>query len=488
MKHSLSKTNCSYLWSTKRDYLTFELAAELAVSLDIILQFSYKSIVMMRRKTKEFLWGLSLLLLFAQVCCISTEERFKKGKELESQGRFEEAARNYIKVLKKDPTWEEAQQRLENVGAQAIDILLGQAYDYKSAAAYEDAIQALNRIDDLRSRTEKIGVILQVPENYDEFRTEMTAAAITSLFEQAEYSKQRGDWAEALRKLERLKRHYHLSPAQNQRISQSQAIVYIKWAEQDLSRNHFRAAFEHAQKAIDILGSRSDSGINALEIQKAALNAGTRVIAILPFWVSGRVTTEIPQRMVRELYDVLLYEYLSEPIPFVVLTDTGQIHREIRHRHLRNTAITRRMAARVGQNLNTDFVVIGKIESYFEDEKKLKEKEHRARLRHDKSTSTTYLEQEYTLKMTTEVKYQIIDSRTHRMIDEKTINAKVSDKFKRGVFDGDYNTLVLSRSERRLFNREKLQQKEQKLVDRLIDELADRLADNILNRILRLIR
>jgi tetratricopeptide (TPR) repeat protein len=157
------------------------------------------------RKKRIFLSALSLLLVFAFNSCVSVEKRFKKGEQMENKGRFEEAARHYIKVLAKDPTFEDARQRLENVGARAIDIFLEQAYAYESAKAYEEAVRILKRVDNLRRRAQKVGVTLQVPDDYADFRQEMTAAAIDSLFNQGEYSEQVGDWAEALRKYERLK-------------------------------------------------------------------------------------------------------------------------------------------------------------------------------------------------------------------------------------------------------------------------------------------
>jgi tetratricopeptide (TPR) repeat protein len=440
------------------------------------------------RKKRIFLSVISLLLVFALNTCVSVEKRFKKGEQMENKGRFEEAARHYIKVLAKDSTFEDARQRLENVGAQAIDIFLEQAYACESAEAYEDAVRVLKRIDDLRHRAEKVGVILQVPDDYADFRQEMTAAAIDSLFNQGEYSEQVGDWTEALRKYERLKRLYPLSPAQDLRADQSRARVYTKWAEQDLAREYYRTAFGLAQKAIDILGPGSGPSVTALEIQRIALTAGTRIVAVLPFWSSERVEDEAPRGIVRELYDILLYEYLSEPVPFVALADPGMVHRELRRLRLRDKALSRNMAARVGQNLSTDFVVIGTMESYQQEEKDLEEKAHKVRLRSDKSSFTTYQEKEYTIKLTVEVKYQIIDSVRRRVIEEKTINTNVSDKFRRGYFDGDYTTLDLSRSERRLFNTEEWHRAEQKLEERLVDKLAERLADSIYKRILGLIK
>jgi tetratricopeptide (TPR) repeat protein len=444
--------------------------------------------MMIIRKKRIFFSAFSLFLIFAFINCASVEKRFKKGEEMERKGRFEEAARYYIKVLAKDPAFEDARHRLENVGARAIDIFLKQAYAYESAKAYEDTVRVLNRIDDLRRRAEKVGVRLPVPEDYADFRQEMTGAAIASLFEQGEYSEHAGDWTEALRKYDRLKRIYPLSPAENMRADQARARVYTKWAEQDLARQYYRAAFRHAQKAIDILGPDKGPGITALEIQRVALTAGTLTVAILPFWSSEKVGDEAPRGMARELYDILLYEYLSEPVLFVAVADPGTVHREIRRLRFRDRALSRNMAARVGQNINTDFVVIGSMQSYLQEEKDPQEKVHKVRLRKDKSSFTTYLEKKYTVKLTVEVKYQIIDSARRRVIEEKTINTKVSDKFRRGYFDGDYTTLDLSRSERRLFNTEEWRRAEKKLEDKLIDKLAERLADSIYKRILRLIK
>ena len=407
---------------------------------------------------------------------------------MESKGRFEESARYYIKVLAKDPTFEDARQRLENVGARAIDTFLEQAHAYESAKAYEDTVQVLNRLDDLRRRAERVGVILPVPDEYADFRREMTTAAIASLFEQGEYLERAGDWNEALNKYERLKRLYPLSQAENMRADQARARVYTKWAEQDLARQYFRAAFNHAQKAINILGPGRGPSITAQEVQRIALAEGTRTVAILPFWSSEKVENEAPRGMARELYDILLYEYLSEPVLFIAIADPGVVHQEIRRLRFRDRELSRNMAVRVGQNINTNFVVIGSMESYLEEEKDLQEKVNKVRLRKDKSSFATYLEKKYTLKLTVEVRYQIIDSARRRVIEKNTINTNVSDKFRRGYFDGDYTTLDLSRSERRLFDTEEWRRDEKKLEDRLIDKLAERLADRIRKRILGLIR
>jgi tetratricopeptide (TPR) repeat protein len=435
----------------------------------------------------NFYFILSLLLIFALCSCVSIEKRFEKGKEMENQGRFEEAARHYIRILEKDPSWEEVRQRLENVGTQAVDIYLEQARAFKTTGSYEEAVDTLNRIDDLRSRTDEVGVTLPVPDDYADFHREMTEAAIESLFKQGENAERSEDWAEAVRKYERLKNLYPLSPDQIIRADQACVRSYTNWAEQDLIKEYFRAAFDHAQMAIDIFGPEHSASMDALKIQQAALDAGTRILAVLPFWPSDEALDEMPRGFARESYDVLVYEFMDEPIPFIVPIEPGQIHREIRRLRLRDREITQRMAARIGQNIGADFVVTGEIRTFLENEIITQEKEHEAPFKRDKSKVGVYIEQRYKLKLTTRIRFQVIDSLTRRILAEDSARSEASDQFRRGIYEGDHTELELSRSERRLFDRDRLRRAEQELIDRLIDKLAERLAEKIYNRTLHFI-
>ena len=442
---------------------------------------------MMIRQKRNFLTVLTLALIFALINCASVEKRYRKGQEMESKGRLEEAAQRYIRVLKKDPSMQDARVRLEDVGAQLIDTYLEQAGAYESTGAYESAVAALNRIDNLRRRTSQVGVVLSVPEGYEDFRQEMIDAAIASLFEQGELNEQAGNWAEALRRYDRL-RAYPLSPEQAQKADEARAGVHIKWAEQDLGRAYFRAAYGRAQKALDILGPDSETGSRALQLQKAALEAGTRTVAVLPFWASIRAAEEGPRGMESDLYDTLLYEYLSNPVLFVAPVDPGAIHREMSRLRIRSGEITRQTASMVGLTLNTDFVVIGWIESYSFEEGIPEEIERQAPLRRDRSTRVTYIERKFAVEMTAEVVYQVIDPTASRVLGDETVVAKVSGQFRQGYYDGDYTTLDLSREERMLFNKEAWLQAEEEMETLLYNKLSERIAASIFNRVLQFIR
>lgn len=406
---------------------------------------------------------------------------------MESKGRLEEAAQRYIKVLNKDPSMQDARVRLENVGSQLIDTYLQQASAYESTGAYENAVSALNRIDSLRRRTSQVGIVLSVPEGYEDYRQEMIDAAVASLFEQGEANEQAGNWAEALRRYERL-RSYPLSPEQARRADRARAGVHIKWAEQDMARAYFRAAFNRAQNALDIVGPDSETGKRALQLQKAALEAGTRSVAVLPFWASIGAAEEAPRGMESDLYDTLLYEYLSNPVLFVAPIDPGAIHREMSRLRIRSGEITQQTASMVGLTLNTDFVVVGWIESYLFEEGIPEEIERRASLRRARSTQVTYIEKKIPVQMTAEVVYQVIDPKASRVVSEETVVAKVTGQFRRGYFDGDYTTLDLSRDERMLFNKEEWLKAEEEMETMLYNNLAERIAASIFNRILLFIR
>ncbi len=441
----------------------------------------------MIREKRKFIGVLSLFLVLVLINCASVEKKYRKGQELESKGRLEEAAQRYIRVLTKDPSMEDARQRLAEVGSRLVDAYLEQAYVHESNGAYENAVATLNRIDSLRTRTSQVGVRLSVPDGYAQFRQEMIDAAIASLFQQGENLEKGGNWAEALRRYERL-RQYPLSPDQMRSVDESRARVYIRWAEQDLARGFFRAAFGHAQSAMEILGPDSETGAQAQAIQKAALEAGTKTVAVLPFWASARAADVAPRGMESDLYDTLLYEYLAAPVLFVGPIDPGAIHRELSRLRIRSGEIALQTAAMVGLTLKTDFVVIGWIESYLQQDGIPEEIERNAPLRRDRSLSATYVEKRYTVELTGEVIYQIVDPAASRVVDEETVVAKISGQFRRGYFDGDYTTLDLSRDERMLFDREEWLRAEEELEAILYNKLAENIASSIFEQVLRFVR
>lgn len=420
---------------------------------------------------RPFVTVVSVLLLTALVGCVSAEKRYKQGQKLEGQGRPEEAAERYITALTKDPNRDDARQRLADVGARIIEDGLARARAAGSDGLYEKAVAAINRIDGLRSRAGQVGVSLAVPDDYADFRRDMIDAAVASLYRQGADLESAGRWAEAAQRYDKL-RSYPLSAEETRKVDESRARVFLRWAEDDMARGSFRAAYNHAQGAMEIFGPGSETDANGRAIQRAALEAGTKTVAILPFWVNPGAGKGTPRGIENSLYDTLLYEHMDAPVLFIGPIDRGAIHREMTRLRVRSGEIPDRAAAAVGLALRADFVVVGWLGTFLQEDGLPEEFARKAPLRKDRSSFASYTEKRYAVKLTGEVIYRILDPATRRVVDEQKVVAQASAQFRRAYFDGDYTTLDLSREERALFDREAWPRAEEELKASLVGKLA----------------
>ena len=155
------------------------------------------------------------------------------------------------------------------------------------------------------------------------------------------------------------------------------------------------------------------------------------------------------------------------------------------------TVITRREAAEIGRVAEADYVVVGEWTVFERQERNIKEKTRKARMKGRRATTggttdTTYVEQSFRLEFEAEVAFRIIDPHTRSEVDHGTARVEVSGRALRGVFAGDYRDLDLSGSELVLFE-DDLRLAEEDLADELVDTLAVRLAERVYDRLLRLI-
>jgi hypothetical protein len=272
------------------------------------------------------------------------------------------------------------------------------------------------------------------------------------------------------------------------KVDESRARVLLRWAERDMELGSFRAAYTRAQGALDIFGADSETGTKGRAIQTAALNAGTRTVAVLPFWADPGAGPATPRGIENDLYDSLLYERMDSPPLFVGPVDRGAVHREMSRLRVRSGEIPARTAVLVGRALNADFVVLGRLESYAQEDGAPEEIARKAPLRRDRSSSASYTEKRYTVRLTGDVMLRIVDAATGRVLEEAKVGAQASATFRRATFDGDYTTLDLTRDERALFNKEEWLRAEEELRASLVDKLAERIASGVFERVLRYVR
>lgn len=439
-------------------------------------------------RTSRYIPVLLLAALLASGCA-STQKRFDKAADLEARGEWTEAARYYIKVLDKEPDWEEARIRLQDVGDRAVAAYLAEASAEANRGAYEDALRTLSRLDDLRDEARSVGVTLAVPDNYASYQTDLRQRAFIALSRQADEAEQRGDWQAALQAYERAERY--ATADQQTTLRDARGRVHFKWAENDIEREHYRAAFEQAAIVLELLGPDHPLGQRALALQEAALAGGTQYVAFLPLWQTEAAERAAPAEFLPDLNDGLLYDHWSEPVPFIAAADPLALRREMRRLRFDRRIITRKQAVEIGRAAAADYVVVGEVVEVNRDERIRKERTREARFKGRRSTNgtsgrdTSFVEQDLTLEIEAEVEYRIFDTRTRREVYKSKVSVDVSDRVKRGVFAGDYRDLDLSGSELALFEDAHLALLD--LTDELVDKLALSYAESVTDRLLRLI-
>ena len=433
---------------------------------------------------------LFIAVLLGLAGCVSTQKRYDKAQDLEAQGRYVEAAEYYIKVLEKEAQWEGAPERLQEASDHAIALLFDEADAARREGDYDDALRALDHLDELHAAAAAVGVTLDWPEDYASYRQEVAQTAVADLLRRGERAEQAGDWREALDAYERAAR-YTDDPERQAEFSALQANVHLQWAQYDFDSEYYRAGFDRAQHTIDLVRPGHPLAERAVAFQESALASGTRFVAFLPFWRTDDVYRTAPGNVVPDLNDVLLYEHWSAPLLFIAAADPVQLRRELRRLRYDRTVITRRQASEIGRVAGADYVVVGEWTVFERKERNIKEKTRRVRMKGRRATTggatdTTFIEQTLTLEFEAEVAFRIIDPRTRREVDNGTIEADVSGRVTRGVFDGDYRDLDLSGSQLSLFEDDE-RLAEEELGNELVDRVAERLAERVYDRLLRLI-
>ncbi|MFK7846724.1 MAG: tol-pal system YbgF family protein [Rhodothermales bacterium] len=438
------------------------------------------------QKSLRFIyWFTPLLLLTLVTGCASSEKLLEKANSSEEKGEYARSARYYISVLEKKPDWEEARDGLARVGTIAIDNLIDNANAQEETGEYDEAIDTLDKLDDLKADARGVGINLAVPSDYDSYRERLSEAAVVSLIRKGDRAEEEGEWEEAIETYKLVSKKYKLTVDQQEEMILAEAGVFTKWAEQEIERGRYRRSFDLASDAVVVLGEEHPRAAYAFEIQDRAIDEGTRFVAFLPIWQTDDVNDNAPSGLIEEIDDLLQYDYWANPPLFIEQADPVQLRRELRRLRYDDRLITRSEASNIGNAVNADYVVITQAVLFQFEEKRMREKTKKTETKGRNSVDTTYIEQSFTGELQAELEYRIIDMETRKEVGDGTVTADADAKLKRGVYAGDYLDLDLSRSERKLFDEEEIDLAIRELEDEIIDDLAPRLSEEVFDAILR---
>ncbi|MDX1548772.1 MAG: hypothetical protein R3247_17370, partial [Rhodothermales bacterium] len=174
----------------------------------------------------------TLLVLLLAAGCASTEKRYDKAGDLEAEGRYAEAAAYYIKVLEKEPGYEDARARLRDAGARAIAMLMDEARAAEARSDYDAAVRALDRLEHLIGEADGVGITLQEPDGFAAYRAAVTADGVRWQLARGDEAEREGRWRRALDAYERAAT-YTADPATRRLLAERQAAAHLGWAEDE---------------------------------------------------------------------------------------------------------------------------------------------------------------------------------------------------------------------------------------------------------------
>ncbi len=444
---------------------------------------------MTRFKTRHrFSLAALLLLMSVAAGCVSTQKQYERAIGLEERGQYAEAADYYIQVLRRESDRAEARQGLERVGGIAMNNHYSEARERESRGEFDAAMGSLDAMRTLRENARDVGVQLTLPADYDGYRERLSVAAIRAIIQSGERAEEAGNWQEALKIYEGVQSRFELPIQQDEEVLLARARVHVRWGQQEMQRDYYRAAFDQGAAVIALLGDNHPRVQQGIDLQEEALRLGTRLIAVLPLYPSEDAEDTAPAGMVSALNDQLIFDFWGEPPLFLQLADPVEVRRELRRLRYDAQVVSRTEAAEIGRAVSADLVAVGEIVRLQFEESRVRERTRTARTRGNAPVDTTYIEKSFTYRLVAEVGISIVDADTRREVDTATITTDVTQALTRGVYAGDYRDLDLSREERERFDEEELAEIERVMEDDLLDKLAPRVADRIFEGLLRQIK
>jgi tetratricopeptide (TPR) repeat protein len=428
-----------------------------------------------------FRGGVALALLLMGGCA-SAEKRFERGTALEREGRYEDAVGSYVDALRKDPEHAAARHRLREAGDSAI------ARDLRAAAAAEaagrptDGATRLIEMEGMIRRAGAVGVTLPLPADYPELRRGLLDGAIDQQLAEGRAQLSVGDFGAALARYDRAGSRFEPSHAQQLRLDSARFAAHLAWAEADAERGRFRSAHDRADAALR-LGGQPDAELDrARRLQAAAVERGTRRVALLPLRATDLAAAQLPDDLLAAFNDALVFEQWSRPPRFVTAVPPAELNREIRRAGRTAGVISTTDAAQIARETRAPLAVALEVDSVRRVEREVRTVRRAVRTRAGVDTAFTI--EEGRAQVEIHVRYALIDAAGRRVVDSGTVRLQQTADFRRPRYAGDYRDLDLRRADLELFRGEG-GGADRDIVRRLVDDGAPRVAAAVWERVLR---
>ena len=407
---------------------------------------------------------LALLVLTAAGCSGSAEGAYTDGMNLETAGDYAGAADAYVLALERDRTLPNVAGRLAVAGREAIarHVATANTPDLEAAAtAYLEA-------DDLVTRAANVGVDLERPETFDRDRDDALEAAVGRAHDRARAALEAGDYAAAVEATDRA-RSFRPTASEAGSPDRTTADAYTRWTDAELRDGRFRSALSRADAGLAVLETD-----DLLDLRLAVLEAGTLVVAVFP--AEGNAD----ELFLRDLGDALVEDHLLPPPPFVGVVDPVEVRRwERRERGRRSPGLadSRRRLGDAARDVEADLGVVAVVSGIDEQTTRGRESPETATLR-GSERRVTYQIRRDEIDLEGDLDVVVVDA-DGRLVCEERVRRSVEERVEVARYDGDWEDLDLSRSERRRFAADVRERALEAGMARLRDALSSAAADRV---------
>ncbi len=441
---------------------------------------------------------LTLLLpLLTLAACTSATDRLNEGIALQSQGRYMQAVYSYADAWERDRELVEARDRLLAAGDSAVTFAMDEADRLERRGDPVQAAAQYSRLDAMLDRVRQVGLRVDVPPDYSAIRRAIFDTAINWQMVQGDEAAEAGRWQEARGFYQGARGDYLPSRNQVEESLDAETRLLLDWARVELGDGRYRMAHEIAEDAVEVRSSPArETVVAAREIQDAALDAGTVVLAVVPVTADPGVREWLGGEFEVELDDVLSLDHWTQPPLFVDMADPIVLRSELRGLLRGQATQSPLLVGRALDLIGADLGVIVRLNRIDVVEEDVDRDEYQAVVtrtvregvaRRTVPDTVTYATLEGTLTYHLAADVTLVDPGGREAV-HFTASSAQSGPFQRGEYDGDPSELDLDGSRAPFFDPGVIANQMAMIEGRLLEELAVAIAAGTYDQVLAGIR
>lgn len=440
---------------------------------------------------------LFLLSTVVASACASAEDRLNEGLALQSQGRYVEAVYRYAEALEKDRELMSARDRMMSAGDSAVMTAMDRADDLERRGDPVAAAREYRAIDQMLARIRQVGERLVLPSDYSQIRRAIFDTAIDWQMFEGDRAAEDGRWEDAIALYRGARGDYLPSRSQVDASYEAETRVLLDWAAIELEDRRPRAAYDLAQRAVEVRSSPArETVLAARELQDVALEQGKIVVAVVPVMADPGVRDWLGGEFEVALDSDLGLDHWTRPPLFVQMADPVVLRTELRGLLRGQATQSPMLVGRALDLIGADLGVMIRLSGIEVVEEDIDRDEYEAviprNVRQGARRTTVmdtvpYYTLEGTLRYEVDADIVIVDP-SGREVNRFTASSEQSGPFTRGEFDGDPAQLDLSGDRERFFDPTIIADQMRVIEGALLEELAVAIAAGTYDQVLAGIR